>query len=952
MIRVRPDAAIWRQTAFRRHRSLCFRAVGLSLLTTTALVLLATPARSQTVWTGALNDQWTSNGNWSTNAVPNAANGVEIGGATPHTPTIDGIAAASSSLVVGHAAGDGRLDISSGGTLTTGDVLLGVTAGNNGFLSLTGSTSRLTANWLQVGLDGAGTLEVLNGADVITNTGVVVGAYIGSSGRIHLSGTGTTMTSALQELALGTWGHGVLEIANGATLLNSSTWLATEADGTALASVDNATLASGGSLRIGYRGEASMSVVNGGLVQSFSGIVGDNAGADGTMLIDGAASRWEMTGALSIGSSGAGLLDIRNGGTVIADNGITIGTTGSGQGSVIASGPGSTLRTVNSVTIGFDGEGSMTLADGADLWVGTALRLGQTIDGGGVLNIGGAANQAAAAPGTISNVGTVQFGAGAGTVNFNHTGAGYAFDLAFDGNGTIDHAAGTTTFGGNSQSFTGITNVTGGTLRVNNRFGGDVYVSAGGVFGGDAELIGALLDIRSAGVLSPGNSIGTVHAIDVAFDAGSFYDVEVNAAGQSDRLDVQNLATLNGGTVRVSAAPDHVLDQPYAILYARSGVVGTFNQATTALAFVTPVLSYDANNVYLTLLQSLDMEAIAETPNQEAVAEALDVLGPNDPVVLAFPNLTVDEALAGFDALSGEGHASAQSVLLDGSKVPRDAVLDRSWADDQQLWGIVQASHLAVSGDGNAAGLASSRLDLVGGIDDFLGDWRVGFLLHGGIQGLSIPERSTTANIGNPGLGAYARGRWDGTGIDLGGAVTAHDIRTVRNVSVGNLDEQLTAHYLGVTGQVFGRLFHEFAFPDFALVPYGEAAYVVTAVNGFTETGGQAALSVDKALSRALVTTLGLDVARELALEDGSVLSLRAGLGWRHVAADIPTGANQFQGQGFTVSGVGLPADALVIDAGLEWARTDTTRFGLAYDGMLGAGAQSHAIKASFATEF
>lgn len=904
MTTVQPTAPLWQQTTFQRHRTGILRAMTLGLLAATTLVVIAAPALGQTVWTGAQNQNWGTGTNWNTNTAPTAADDVEITTTTPNAPVIDGISATTNWLRIGTAAGDGSLSI-------------------------------------------------VNGGDLIANSHVSLGDNPGASGLLNVSGAGSTISMPTNGIGIGDYGVGVLNLSSDASITtNSGISLGYEVGAHGTLNINNASYFSQNHLYLGGRGEGMLTIANGGLLRTVNGFIGYETSGIGAALIDGTGSRWEAAGYVSVGNEGAGKLTVRDGGTVITDLGIFVADHLGSQGEVQVTGSGSQLRTIGSVEIGSRGQGALTLSGGSMLWVGDTLTLAKFAPGNGTLNIGAAAGDAAAAPGIIANVGTVTFGPGTGTFNFNHTGSNYTFNPNFVGTGTINHFAGTTTLVNNSQLFNGTLNVTGGKLLLNNRIGGVVNVSGGGIFGGNAEVVGPLFNIQSAGVLSPGNSIGTVNAVDVTFSAGSFYDVEVNAAGQADKLNAQNIAQINGGMVRVSASPDHVLDQAYSILFARSGVTGTFDKVTTTIAFVKPVLTYGLNEVFLTLYNALDMGGIAETPNQEEVASSLDDLGPQDELVIPFADETPEDTKKGFDDLSGEIHASISSALIDGAKIPRDAVLERSGADDEQLWAIVQGSHLAVAGDGNAAALSSGRFDVIGGIDDHLGDWRVGFLLQGGMQQVSIPERSSTASIGNPGLGAYARGKWGGTGLDLGGTVTAHDINTTRNVVIGNFSDQLRAHYLGVTGQLFGRFSQELELPEFTLVPYGEAAYVVTTTNGFTEEGGPAALTVAGTVNQALVTTLGFNIERKTMLDDGSTLTFKAGLGWQHIFADKPQTSNVLKGQDFTVIGVGLPQDALVLDAGLEWQQSDSTRFGLAYDGTLSPSAQSHALKANFATEF
>ncbi len=117
------------------------------------------------------------------------------------------------------------------------------------------------------------------------------------------------------------------------------------------------------------------------------------------------------------------------------------------------------------------------------------------------------------------------------------------------------------------SSYSGPTSVGGGTLVVNGSIAASVVtVNPGAVLRGDGILGGLSL----GGTLAPGNSIGTLHVFgNATFAAGSTYEVEINAAGQSDLLAVTGTVTLSGGEVVVLNAPG--LLQRRHSLYHRHG---------------------------------------------------------------------------------------------------------------------------------------------------------------------------------------------------------------------------------------------------------------------------------------------------------------------------------------------------------------------------------------------
>ncbi len=110
-----------------------------------------------------------------------------------------------------------------------------------------------------------------------------------------------------------------------------------------------------------------------------------------------------------------------------------------------------------------------------------------------------------------------------------------------------------------NNTYTGGTAVLAGTLAVNGSIAGNVAVGPAGTLGGNGTIAG---NVVNAGTLAPGNSIGllTVNGT-YAQMAGSTYQVEVNAQGQGDRINVGGAAAIQGGTVQVLAAAGQLRQQ-------------------------------------------------------------------------------------------------------------------------------------------------------------------------------------------------------------------------------------------------------------------------------------------------------------------------------------------------------------------------------------------------------
>ena len=117
-------------------------------------------------------------------------------------------------------------------------------------------------------------------------------------------------------------------------------------------------------------------------------------------------------------------------------------------------------------------------------------------------------------------------------------------------------------------TFTGDTVVNGGTLVVNGTMASSpITINAGGVLKGTGTV--STVAIEYGGILSPGNSPGTMYSGPATFSSGSIFQVEIDPS-QASRLDVTDEAILAGHVQIVQDSGNYPKRGSYEILSASS----------------------------------------------------------------------------------------------------------------------------------------------------------------------------------------------------------------------------------------------------------------------------------------------------------------------------------------------------------------------------------------------
>ncbi len=599
-----------------------------------------------------------------------------------------------------------------------------------------------------------------------------------------------------------------------------------------------------------------------------------------------------------------------------------------------------------------------------------------------------------ASAGSIAGAGSYLLGAKTLTVGGNGDTTTVSGVISGDGGSLVKTGAGTLTLSG-ANTYTGVTTVDAGKLVVNGSIVSAVTVN-GGTLGGAGTVGG--ITVASGGVVSPGNSTGTLTVTgNVSFAAGSTYQAEVNAAGQGDRIVASGTATLSGGTVAVLAENgNYAAATSHVILTASGGVDGQFATATSNLAFLTPSLVYDGQNVTLTMTRndtsfgpggdggsggggSGSGGFIAQTRNQAAIAVASERLGPGNPIYDTLISATATEARAGFDLLSGEAHAQGVAVAIGESRLVREAILGRlrgrllavqgksvatgSSADLPTsegaatlpaprfaIWGEAVGAHASTDGDGSAAALSRRTGGFILGVDVELYDTGTSSLRVGVAGGYTqssfdVDTRLSSGQRESGHAALYAGARFGAWRLDGGLAYSFGDTSLTRQVRIRGFGDTLRADRDGWVAQAFAELGYAFTYERFAIEPFAQFALLRVSNGSGVERGGPAALRVFSDKQDLGFATLGLRAEAQLGTMP---LFARGLLGWRHGFGDLTPQAATAFALGLTTAQVyaaTIDRNALVAEAGLDWRPSRSTTLGLAYSAVIGDRTRDHALK-------
>lgn len=780
---------------------------------------------------------------------------------------------------------------------------------------------------------------------------------------------------------------------------------------TGVLSYTGLTSATGGSIILGdATGAATLpgnATLNGGNLAVANGSLGS-----GTININGGSALFVgFTAGLN---ATAGTATINNGGTVTFQNSATAGgaqinntglvdfadTATSANATILTTGTG-LLQFRNSATAG-----NATISMGN----GTSLTFGGNASGGTarlIVNTGGqldiSQTNAGIGTGSIEGGGDIFLGSKSLTVGGNNLSTSFSGVLQDGGVGAgaggslTKVGSGTLTLSG-TNTYTGATTVNDGTLIVDGSIANSsgVTVNSGGTLGGIGTV--AATTINNGAALAPGAGIGTITVNgNVIFNAGSKYNAEVSAT-TSDLTNVTGSANLAGGTVNATSL-GATLGRRYTLLSATGGLGGT-SFAGLSWPNFTGVLSYDANNAYLTLTGMALGSGTSLNNNQRNTASAISAFfnggGTLPTGFTALFGQTGSQLGNSLNQLSGEASTGVQqSVFANAdlfmSSVFANALKPAAVAAEQGA-ALGYAPRRNASAAAQDAYAAVTPRDRARGLDQRWNVWATGYGGNMRISGdAAAGSHETTSRVYGVAAGATYRASPDttfgfalggaGSTFDLGGGLGSgrvdtfngglygryamgqqyvaaalayawHDAATDRTVTVAGTDTlHASFHPQALTARVeTGR---RYAFGGFGVIPYAglQSTAFFRPAYGETATSGSSQFALNYASKTATATRTELGARWDKAVAvAGGTLTFEARTAWAHDWNTDRAATATFQtlpGATFTVYGAAPTADAALLSVGAQMAWVRGWSVAANFDGEFSAHSRGYGGKGS-----
>ena len=574
--------------------------------------------------------------------------------------------------------------------------------------------------------------------------------------------------------------------------------------------------------------------------------------------------------------------------------------------------------------------------------LGTADPLGgsqpNSTFGYGALNVGRAVQ------------GPAQFNWGDVSVSFDGSTSTWSNDISGAG-GLIKNGTGTLILTGNN-SYTGSTQILGGTLQSTIALPGNVTIGNAGALDNVPGVNGSLANagtvtVRSGTTEVAGNYTQASTGI-LSLNLGTFFSV----AGT---------AQIDGTLNILGAVSGYTTNSHEDVMTAFGGLSGTFTQLTTSPGvFLNTTIQYTSNSVWLdttslSITQAAHAMSIVDPASSAAAARVqrgFDVLNSRiaasetiAPGVLQGAGAiqrtaTPASARATLQSLSGQLHAASAAMLLDGIAATSDALSGRfddlldgrskvgtwygnlGWQGDLQRGGYASASFRS---NGSLVGA-----DLRVGPHGVLG-YAVGASRSYGQLDASWDHNRTWTDHATF-YGGVANGAWYAK-AQIGGGWFQEDMQ--RLLLLGGL-------VAPVGSDVSGRYFagsleggYQFRTGSARLTPFLDVRYQRLEQGAFAEQGGYGfGLAANARMVGRLQAGAGVRAQRSWQLANGMLMEFDGSASWRraiHQYGDAFEASFTGFDDWMPVQGIGLSRDESMLRAGLSFWPTRTFGLRLGY---------------------
>ncbi|MBB4200886.1 hypothetical protein CCR94_00965 [Rhodoblastus sphagnicola] len=510
----------------------------------------------------------------------------------------------------------------------------------------------------------------------------------------------------------------------------------------------------------------------------------------------------------------------------------------------------------------------------------------------------------------------------------------------------------------------------------------DVTVASGGSLGGAGTITGNLTFQSGSSLTATSGATLTVHGGAVNLQAGS----SVALSG----------AFLPGAYQLITT------DAGQSITRDRSvGVTGaTTNYETASLQVV--------GDPVLTLTLTSNFAALAQTPNQRAVAAGIDAAAnasalTGDAATFYKTFINAGDGASAFDALSGAGIAAANTAALrfganfadtigdqayfglsgntadvDGvshvpgyaqnpktgqpivTKGPLLAAPERDW----RLWGVATGGGANTSAS-TYRGTPSSTATAFGGLMglDYLlqRNWLAGVAVGGGESHFNTVGLATSGHTSSVNFGLYTAYQFEhGFYGELSQTFGFYDNHISRNAAIGGLTaESLAGAFSSFEERTRVEIGRKLSFDAFRITPFLAFEYATLNSAAFTETNSAGLTTL--ALAGKSYTTasaplfVGFRVSGQAATLFGWNVTPDASFAWVHEFIPNRKFAGSLAvlpGSDFTVYGPRAASDAAQVKAGLVIAVSDQVSLFAKFVGELAPSANSYGGRGGFTYRF